>query len=533
MRSRTLVAAVAALALVSAGCGRSGAGEKNEGGAEGKAAAATEGGQPGAAPATSVRVARAVESQVRRVVPVTGSISALQTVDLAPKVAARVVSVDGREGARVRRGQVVVQQDTADLRTQVRQAEANLQSARARLSQTLTQERVQVISSATGVQDAQEQLRAAEAQLALAKRPQRTQEVAVAENAVRQAQAGLEQAVATGDAAVRQAQANYDRASEDRQRYERLVREGAAAQSVLDQYTTQEKVAAAALDSAKEQRNAGVKTARAQLDSARQQLSIARTGGRQESVLASQAAVARARAALRQAQANRQQVAVRQEDIRAARATIAQLEAALAFARQQLAYASIKSPIDGVIADRMTEPGQEAAPGQAVMRIVALGNVFFEAQVPETDIRSIRTGLSVPVRVDAYPTRVFTGRVARVYPTASTQSRNFVVRVNLPNSGGLLRPGMFARGEVVAESRRGVVVAKDALVSRNGKMHVFVVANGNRADLRPVRVGILTRETAEIREGVRAGEQIVIAGQDALADKAPVKVQGGEQAAAG
>jgi hypothetical protein len=77
------------------------------------------------------------------------------------------------------------------------------------------------------------------------------------------------------------------------------------------------------------------------------------------------------------------------------------------------------------------------------------------------------------------------------------------------------------------------VVAKDALVSRSGKMHVFVVAKNSRVDLRPVRVGILTRETAEIREGVRAGEQIVVAGQEALADDAPVKIQGGEQAAAG
>ena len=348
---------------------------------------------------------------------------------------------------------------------------------------------------------------------------------------MRQAQAGYDEAVATGDAAIRLAQANFDRAAEDRQRYERLVKEGASAQSVLDQYTTQEKVAQASLDSAREQREGGVKTARAALDSAKQQLSIARTGGRLESVAASQSSVARARAALRQAQANRQQVDVRRDDIRAARAAIAQSQAALAFARQQVANAAIRSPIEGVISARLTEPGQEAAPGQPVMRIVALGNVFFEAQVPETDIRSIRTGFSVPVRVDAFPTRTFTGRVARLYPTANTQSRNFIVRVNLPNEGNLLRPGMFARGEAVAESRTGVVVSKDALVSRAGKLHVFIAGQNNKAELRPVQVGIQTRETAEIRTGVRAGERIIVTGQDALADGAAITVQG-EQAAA-
>nr|CAA9231210.1 hypothetical protein AVDCRST_MAG63-1108 [uncultured Armatimonadetes bacterium] len=499
-RTKNFTTAVLALgvgaSLVAAGCARGGGGAEGEAKAGARTAGAP--GAPAAAEATPVRVVAATQRLVRRTVPVTGSIAALQSVDLSPKVAGKIVRVNGREGTAVRRGQVVVQQDTEDLRTEVQQAEANLQAARARLSQAVTQARVAASVSVGEVENQRQLLRQAEAALALARRPQRTQEISVAENA------------------VRREQANYERARADRERYAGLVREGAAAQSVLDQYVTQERVA------------------RAALDSARQQLDIARTGGRQEDIRTAEANVARARLAVNNAITNLQQNQVRNEEVTAARAAVAQGQAAVTFARQQLANASIRSPIDGVISERLTEPGQQATPGQPVLRLVALSTVYFEAQVPETDIRSVRAGLSVPVRVNALPGRMFTGRVARVLPTASRQSRNFLVRVNIPNAGRLLRPGMYARGEVVAEERTGTVVPKDALLSRDGKTQVFVAGAGNKAELRTLRVGIQARDFVEALSGVRAGERVVVAGQDALADGGALTIQagGGEQQAA-
>jgi multidrug efflux pump subunit AcrA (membrane-fusion protein) len=307
--------------LLAAGCSRGG-GEQakagangGSGGAQGAAAAP---GAPGATPAadaaTPVRVFPAARRTVRRTVPVTGSIAALQSVDLAPKLTARVVRVIEREGATVRRGQVVVQQDTSDIINDVQKAEANVQAARARLAQIETQSRVQNASTVGEIENTRQQLRQAEAALALARRPQRTQEIAVAENAVRQAEANLEN-VAVARNAIEQAQANYDRARADRARYEQLVREGAAAQSLLDQYVTQEQVARAALASAKQQASAQEKTARAALNSARQQLSVAREGGRAENVRTAESQVVRARLAYSQARTNLQQIQARQSDI--------------------------------------------------------------------------------------------------------------------------------------------------------------------------------------------------------------------------
>lgn len=488
----SLAALFAVTLTLSAGCKKPGGGEAS--GANDKGAASAKGGdnaKPAADAATPVRVTTAKMQTVTRAVPVTGNIAALRTVALAPKITARILSVAGREGQTVKRGQVVVQQDTSDLQIQLQQSVANAEAASARLLQSQTQVRLQEAQSSAGVADAQQALNAAQAQLSLAKRPQRTQEVNVAQNA------------------VAQAQANYDRAKADRERYESLVKEGAAAQITLDQYVTQEEVARAALNTAKQQQE------------------LARIGGREESVRNAQTAVRRAEAQLRLARANRQQNQVRRDEVVGAQAAVAQAQAQAAAVRQQIRDASIISPIDGVISARSTEPGSLASPTSAVLTIVALDSVYFEAQVPETDVSTLRQGFPVTVRADAFPNRTFTGKIARILPTANTSSRAFVVRVEIPNGGRLLRPGLYARGEVIAEQRQGIVIPKDALVSggEQGGFAVFVAENGGKAVRRTIKVGIQTAETAEVTSGVRNGEQVIVAGQDGLRDGAPIRVQ--------
>jgi HlyD family secretion protein len=508
MKKRGLLAGIPVAAVVSiallAGCGRPGGdaaanGEKKEGGAP-AAGAAT---QNAADVAVPVRVAEAKRETVTRSLPVTGNVAALQTVELSARVSAKVISVAGREGAAVRQGQVVVQQDTTDFQAQLEQAQANLASARAnlksseaRLAQAETQVKLQRTTSEAGVQDAEQQLKSAQAQLELAKRPQRTQEINVAENN------------------VAQAQANYDKAKSDRERYDMLVKEGAAAQITLDQYVNQERVAKAALDSAQEQ------------------LKIAREGGREASIRNAETAVSRAQWQVRLAKSNRAQNQVREDDVKAARAAVAQAkatiqqnEAAVTLARQSVINAAIRSPIDGVISERLTEPGQQAAPGGAVLRLVALDTVFFEAKVPETDIATIQAGMPVDVKVDAYPGRSFKGKVARIYPTGSTASRTFNVRVEIPNGGKLLRPGLFARGQVIAGQWPGIVISKDALVAGDTGFAVFVATPDGKAVRRNIKTGVETDQTVEVLSGVREGEMVVIAGQGTLKDGSKIDVK--------
>ncbi|MBC7807952.1 MAG: efflux RND transporter periplasmic adaptor subunit [Akkermansiaceae bacterium] len=433
-----------------------------------------------------VQVETAKSETVLRIVPVTGSLIALQTVELLPKLTARVVSLSGREGDSVRAGQVVAQLDTADLERQVEQARSNVETARTRLSQAQTNYETQLTTSDVAIQDAQEALRGTQAQLALTRRPQRSQEVIVAENN------------------VKQAQANFDKAKSDRTRYEALFKEGATAAITLDQYVTQEKVA------------------QANLNSAKQQFAIAREGGRAENIASQEAQVARSRQALRQAQANRANVSVRGDDIESARSTLTQSQAALGVAQQAVRDASLRSPINGVIADRKIEPGQLAAPGTSVAQIVALETVYFEAQINEQDVSRVRQGQTVQVKLDAYPNRVFAGKVAKVFPTASVTGRTFFAAVQIPNSGGVLRPGLFARGEIVTERRPNSVTAPIEAIIRDpeseNKARVFTVDNGV-AQEQNVTLGITSPDGRRVElQGVEPGSQIVVTGQRALKD---------------
>jgi multidrug efflux pump subunit AcrA (membrane-fusion protein) len=108
------------------------------------------------------------------------------------------------------------------------------------------------------------------------------------------------------------------------------------------------------------------------------------------------------------------------------------------------------------------------------------------------------------------------------------------VRVDIPNEAGLLKPGMFARGQVILERRQGIVIPKDALVAKNGSSEnyqVFLAANGGKvAKAKEVKVGITTDVTAEILSGVQNGDQVITAGQDSLKDGALIQVEGGGEA---
>lgn len=478
----------------------SGCDNKPVGGGVEPAAAATP--EPG----TPVTLAPVRSDVITRTIPVTGNIAATGSVQLAAKLSARIVFVAGREGDMVRRGQVVLRQETLDLAPQVKQAEAgvaqaraNVTTARARLAQAQTNLHLQTTAGDAAVEDAQQQLKAAQAQLEIARRPQRTQELTVAESA------------------VALAQANYDKSVIDRTRYEALVAEGAAAQAALDQYVTAERVARASLD-----------TTRAQLD-------LARTGGRDESIQQALTEVRRAEWGVRLARSNTAQLQVRRDEVSAAQASQRQAEAAVASAeaqlaqvRQQVDNATITSPLDGVISQRNAEPGQLVGPGSPALTIVSLGTIYFEAQVPEVELARLKVGAPVSVVIDAFAGRSFVGRVARLNPTGNTNARAFTVRVEVQNTRGLLRPGMFARGSVIAERKRALVVSKDALVqTEDGHFAVFI-AQGGKAVRRTVRLGIQNAEVAEVLSGLSPTDHVVLQGQGTLVEGASIRTAAGK-----
>lgn len=460
------------------------------------AVAAKMGGKPKEKPkpadaGISVQVGLARTGDMAETIAVSGSIKALNAVQLSAKMSGRVVSVAFREGDTVGAGRTVVQQDTSDLRAQVRQAEAGLQAARARLSQAMTSESVSDTTTEAQIASAQAALDAAKARFNLVKSGARTQEKAQAENA------------------VTMAKASYDNAKSNRDRMRALFLEGALSPQQMDQAQTQFEVASA------------------QYESAKQQLSLVQEGARVEEIEATRKQVEQAEEGLRIARTGRESQKLRAEDIKAARAGVAQAQAALAYARQQLANASITTPIAGTVSKRLTEPGQMASPGVPLIELVALNTVYFDATVSEMEMHKIKIGQPVKVNIDALPGETFMGSVLKILPTAEQSSRQFHVWIAVPNKGGALKPGMFARGSIqISVHKDTVIVPKDALITDgNGSSdHTVYTISESKARLKTVKIGFQTREEAEVLSGISAGDELVVGGQDRLSDGVKVNV---------
>jgi multidrug efflux pump subunit AcrA (membrane-fusion protein) len=234
-----------------------------------------------------------------------------------------------------------------------------------------------------------------------------------------------------------------------------------------------------------------------------------------------------ARARLR---ASREQLAMvtqgpRPEDVEAQMAQVRQAEVALAQARVRVRELRITSPIAGVVTKVNVESGAVIS-GQTVIATVAtIRPIEVHVPLPETDLPRLRRGSRVRIAVDALPGREFEGRIARVAPALDEASRSARLVIVVPNADLALRPGMFARATVVFDERQAIMIPSDAIVLRGQTSVVFVV-KGDTVEERAVKIGYVEGNRSEIVEGLKAGEAIVVVGQQGLRDGMKVRTGG-------
>jgi len=460
--------------------------------------------------AVSVQPART--GDISKTVSVTGSLVALNDVVVGPRTGGKVVAVHVREGDPVSAGQIVAVMDETDYRAQV-------DSARAALEAALTRERQARIMA----DQARNQLQQAELNLDVTDRST-SAGLAVAKAALDSAEQSLavirqgarQQERQQAEQQVRAAKANLDKLAADLKRMRELHKDQAVSTSQLDQV------------------QAAYEAAEAQYRTAQEALSLIKEGARREDIRRAELAVEQAREGLKKAEADRRMVDIRKNDVANARAALRSAEegvqaavqatrqarAALRLAENALNNAYVRSPISGFVAARLAEPGQQVGAGVPILRLVAPGSVYFQAGVPESEYADLRVGQKVVVTVDALPGERFDGRVSKVYPVASSAARSFTVRVDFP-ADSRLRPQMFARGVITVGTHKDtVLVPKDAVLfgDDNGQARLFVVGSDKRAHERRVQPGYMDPAQVEILSGVKPGEKVIVAGQNALRD---------------
>jgi RND family efflux transporter MFP subunit len=197
------------------------------------------------------------------------------------------------------------------------------------------------------------------------------------------------------------------------------------------------------------------------------------------------------------------------DEIRNRQELLAERSSGLALARQQLADAVLIAPIDGAVRERRTSVGEYLAAGAPVFGLVRIHPLRLRVAVTERDASSVRVGQAVRVRPEGDPA-VHAGRVARLSPSIQEQNRTLIVEAEVANRDGRLRPGSFARAEIVVEAdRTAVMVPASTVVTFAGLEKVFGVKDGKSVEKR-IRTGRRSGDRVEILEGVAAGEAVVV-----------------------
>jgi RND family efflux transporter MFP subunit len=376
--------ALAAAALIAAGCNRDGA-----------ATAAPPPKPP--PPPRAVRVIPVVEQPLPRTVQITGTLVADDEVTLGTKVPGRLGEIAVDLGSRVRKGQVVGRIDPSDYQLRLDQAVAALQQARARLG---------LVPDGTD-----------------------------------------DRVDPTETAIVRQARAQLDEARLTRDRNVRLWNQDLVA--------------------------------RAQLDTAEFGLQVAE-GRYQDAV----------------------------EEVRNRQAVLVQRRSEVALARQQLTDTAIVSPIDGAVSQKRASAGEYLAAGAPLVTVVRTHPLRLRLTVPEREAAGVKAGQVVRVTVDGDP-NAYQGKVARLSPQIVEQNRTLLIEAEIPNERGALRPGSFAKAEVVTQADQKVVtVPASAIVVFAGVEKVIGVKDGKTTEIR-VQTGRRQGDRVEIVSGLRAGDPVV------------------------
>lgn len=222
-----------------------------------------------------------------------------------------------------------------------------------------------------------------------------------------------------------------------------------------------------------------------------------------------------------------------QTERQVAGAEVKRLQAAVAVVRESLKDTRIRAPFSGVLSERLVDPGDLLQQGQPLIKLYRRSGMQAVIRVPGRHAGGVEPDRPANIQVDAYPERTFFGRVVFVSPDLDPSTREFQVKASVEDAEGLLKPGMFARVEIITARREGrPSVPEEALVPVRNGYAVFTVENG-RARRRAVKTGLRRVGVVEIVKGLEPGDTVVRTGHLRLADGDPVRETEGQNVEGG
>jgi len=181
---------------------------------------------------------------------------------------------------------------------------------------------------------------------------------------------------------------------------------------------------------------------------------------------------------------------------------------------------TVSTPIGGVIKTLSVRNGMTVSAGETLAEVNGLGRVWLNAAVPEAMAGQVRVGEAVTATLAAFPGQTFSGRVTTILPQAQAESRTLTARVELPNTGGRLRPGMFATVQFGGLPQSALLVPSEAVIRTGKRTLVMLARPGGRYEPAEIRVGREAGGKTEVLAGLAAGEKVVASGQFLLDSEA-------------
>ncbi|MBU0672627.1 MAG: efflux RND transporter periplasmic adaptor subunit [Candidatus Margulisbacteria bacterium] len=191
----------------------------------------------------------------------------------------------------------------------------------------------------------------------------------------------------------------------------------------------------------------------------------------------------------------------------------------------------VRAPVSGLVGMKLVKIGEQVGSSSgspnAVFVIYGINNVKIYADVSEKDYRLVKKGTLAEIRLDAYPNEIFRGQVNNIRPVIDPLTRTTQVEIILPNSRHRIKPGMFAKVDLILQNKRNVLTLPlDAVLGETDK-YVFVSQNG-AAVRKPVTLGMQQGDIVEVLSGLTESDSVIIVGQRIVEDGSKIKETTGQ-----
>jgi membrane fusion protein, multidrug efflux system len=195
----------------------------------------------------------------------------------------------------------------------------------------------------------------------------------------------------------------------------------------------------------------------------------------------------------------------------------------------QLSYTRIKSPAEGYVTQRSIEVGSRVSSNQPVYRVEDFSPLLVKVYVPTSDVVHLQKGMESEVATDVLSGMTFNGNIKLINPRIDVQSGTVKVTVEVFDSSGKLKPGMFVETKIlISNTPDAIVIPKKCVSYKQNEAFVFIFkrerGEGPLVFKRPIKTGISEGDNIQVLEGLEAGEKVVVVGVESLKDKMKVKV---------